>query len=221
MLLGARMFFESRRGNPPLPYDYAVEYIETDGLGAYINTGIVPVRGNSDVAVSFNYVSWNTSWVAASNNTAFGARGGTLTASRAFELSTHVGGGVFRTSNPTATISEFSVPLDHNIHDISLSYSGITFDGIGYSNSSSTLTQPVGDFCLGSSGTLSVTPSSNTERYFGNVRFYSCKIYTNGALLFDGIPVVANGVAGMYDSISGTVKTNAAATGTITAGPRV
>ena len=73
--------------------------------------------------------------------------------------------------------------------------------------------------CLGTRG--SFPASTNPQNFYTQTRFYDFKIYDGDNLVFDGIPVVANGVAGIYDSISGTVKTNAAATGTISAGPRV
>ena len=63
--------------------------------------------------------------------------------------------------------------------------------------------------------------STNPQNYHTQTRFFYFKMYSGADLVFDGIPVVANGLAGLYDSISGTVKTNAAATGTITAGPRI
>ena len=57
----------------------------------------------------------------------------------------------------------------------------------------------------------------------GHVKCAKFQIFDGeGNCKFNGIPVVdRNGVACMYDYISKTLKYNAAATGTITAGPRV
>lgn len=198
---------------PPLPYDYAVEYIETDGVASYIDTGIAPIYESSSISLSFKYASWNDVYSGVGLNTACGASPDNAVTRRVFSIGTHVTGNTFATTRPTIETGS-RPPLDKLIHDITMDSSGCLWDGVLFPSSAS-LTFTPSYFCLGTRGPVYVALS-----WFGNVRFYSCKIYTNNVLMFDGIPVVTNGVAGMYDSISGTVKTNAAATGTITAGPR-
>lgn len=210
----ARQFFE-RRGapTPPLPYDYAVEYIETDGVAAYIDTGITPIivdtgSGRSVVELSFAAQSL------ANQKTICGASFGTLGISLSFgiycQISTTVNRFTFRF--PNLTTDSPIQPADSRVHDVVLEDGTVVCDGATYQSSSSSAAQnPTSSFKIGWGG---------TPYGVSNARFYRCKIYTNNVLVFDGIPVVANGLAGLYDSVSGTVKTNAAATGTITAGPR-
>lgn len=103
-------------------------------------------------------------------------------------------------------------PADSLVHNVSLADGTVVCDGVMYQRAAGSATQnPTSSFKMGWAG---------TSYGVSNTRFYSCKIYTNNVLVFDGIPVVdSNGVACMYDSISKTLKYNAAETGTITAGP--
>lgn len=219
MLLGARMFFESRRGNPPLPYDYAVEYIETDGVASFIDTGITPTYESVvHATVQSISVPFPTNSSLASNPL-FGAASSSAAFTMNFALIAQTGKGVFKPAQPNILSSSSPPAYDNNIHDVIIGSGVFDFDGISLGANAISTSRTIGVFCLGSRGAIPVTP--NPQYGYTDTRFYSCKIYTNNVLVFDGIPVVANGLAGLYDSISGTVKTNAAATGTITAGPRV
>jgi hypothetical protein len=215
MLLGARQFFE-RRGapTPPLPYDYAVEYIETDGVASYIDTGITPIlvdtgSGRSVVELSFAAQSLSH------QKTICGASFDTSGVAFAFGLYCRITSSTNRIAFrcPNMVADSPIQPADSLVHDVSLADGTVVCDGVTYQPAVGVATQnPTSSFKMGWGG---------TSYGVSNARFYRCKIYTNNVLVFDGIPVVANGVAGIYDSISGTVKTNAAASGTITAGPRV
>lgn len=213
----ARQFFE-RRGapTPPLPYDYAVEYIETDGVASYINTGITPVLATYKVSTKFQVLSVGyPSMTALLGNNIFGAASGASPISQRMSFVALPEKSVFRTHNPNT--SEPYPAYDNNVHEISYGNSSLVFDGVSYVVEVRTIT--CGPMCLGTRG--SFPASTNPQNFYTQTRFYDFKIYDGDNLVFDGIPVVANGVAGLYDSISGTVKTNASATGTITAGPRV
>lgn len=217
MLLGARQFFE-RRGapTPPLPYDYAVEYIETDGVASYINTGITPVLATYKVSAKFQVLS--VSYPSMTNllgNNIFGAASGASPISQRMSFVAQPVNSVFRAQTPSNSSAPYPA-YDNNVHEISYGSSGLVFDGVSYAVTASTST--CGPMCLGTRGSF---PSSlNPQNFYTQTRFYDFKIYDGDNLVFNGIPVVANGLACLYDSISGTVKTNAAATGTITAGPR-
>ena len=200
---------------PPLPYDYAVEYIETDGVASYIDTGITPVMATCNVSTKFQVLSVaNPSQTSMVGNFVFGAALSAGGLSNRMAIVCQPPNGVFRSQTPS-TASNFP-PYDNAIHDVSLSIAGLVFDGVQYAVLQST--SVCGQMCLGTRGTIPA--SSNPQNSYTQTRFYDFKIYDGDNLVCDGIPVVANGVAGLYDSISGTVKTNAAATGTITAGPR-
>lgn len=199
---------------PPLPYDYAVEYIETDGVASYIDTGITPIyfdtgSGRSVVELTFSFQS------PVNQKVICGAPFGTIGLSFGFGMFGQISSTVDRITfrSPSLTTGSPLQPADSLIHDVSLQDGTVVCDGVTYQTPAGVASQnPISSFKMGWAG---------TSYGVSNARFYRCKIYTHNVLVFDGIPVVANGVAGIYDSISGTVKTNAAATGTITAGPRV
>lgn len=222
MLLGARQFFE-RRGapTPPLPYDYAVEYIETDGVASYIDTGITPLISASEVETKveakFQVISVAfPSLPNAQGNSIFGAAQAESTLRIRMMLYARPGTGYFMTANPPMA-SEPYPTYDNNVHEVSYSRSLLIFDGVQHAMSRISTT--CGVMCLGTRGAF--PSSTNPQNYYTQTRFYYFKMYSGTDLVFDGIPVVSNGEAGLYDSISGTFKGNAAATGTITAGPRV
>ena len=219
MLLGARQFFE-RRGAPvpPPPYDYAVEYIETDAVASYIDTGIAPHLATYKVSAKFQVLSVARPSMTDqfTGNFVFGAANGATSLGIRMSLIAQTGNSVFRARTPNDSSSPYPA-YDNNVHEISYGISGLVFDGVAYAVTASSAI--CGRLCLGTRG--AIPASSSPENYYTQTRFYYFKIYDGDNLVFDGIPVVANGMAGLYDSISGTVKTNAAATGTITAGPRV
>ena len=195
-------------------------YVESDGLGSYINTGITP-NTTSEIHIGFQVISvpfvgnessnYNSVWGACSTNSVWTAR---------LVLSVRDGGsGHFYPLNPTLTTGTTHPKYDHNIHDVSFKSGEMVWDGVslGLRNFNST---NIGNFCLGSRGTVEL--STNPQYGYTQTRFYSCKIYTNNVLVFDGIPVRKNGVAYIYDRVSGRLCGNAGATGTsITYGPDI
>lgn len=215
---GARQFFERRAApTPPLPYDYAVQYIETDGVASYIDTGITPVLATYKVTTKFQVLSVShPSMTSLLGNNIFGAASSASVLNQRMSFVAQPVNSVFRVQTPSNSSAPYPA-YDNNVHEVSYGNSGIVFDGVSYAVKASTST--CGPMCLGTRG--SFPASASPQNYYTQTRFYYFKMYSGTDLVFDGIPVVANGVAGMYDSISGTVKTNAAATGTITAGPRV
>lgn len=216
---GARQFFEKRGApTPPLPYDYAVEYIETDGVASYIDTGITPVfYGNptSSVEITFSVQRIGNS------ECMCGARYGGMSSGTflIFTVDTSTTNRI-QSIRPSLTSSSPISPIDNDIHTFSMKNGEVVVDGQIFSVAEFT-TNPTTPFMLGCGGDPALHPFTSSNYKPSNSRFYSCKIYTGGVLVFNGIPVVANGLAGLYDSISGAVKTNAAESGTITAGPRV
>ena len=202
---------------PPLPYDYAVEYIETDGVASYINTGITPVLATYKVSTKFQVLSVGyPELTSLLGNNVFGAASGAnaIMHTRMSFVAQPVNS-VFRCQTPNNASAPYPA-YDNSVHDVSYGNSGLVFDGVSYAVTASTST--CGPMCLGTRG--SFPASANPQNYYTQTRYYGFKIYDGDNLVFDGIPVVANGLAGLYDSISGTFKGNAAATGTITAGPR-
>ena len=215
MIKGTRMMM--KRG-APLPYDAEVEYVETDGLGAYIDTGITPSFDTSVVSLSFRYVTWNQSYELSGYNTICGASPDTTLTKRYYSVGSYVTNQVFVSVRPTMSDGDRPA-LDTDIHDIKMLSSEILWDGVVKPSIAAAATFPPGVFCLGSRGTDAVAPT-HPEYWFGNVRFYACKIHTGDVLVFDGIPVRKDGVAYMYDQVSGNLLGNAGASGTsVTYGP--
>lgn len=221
MLLGARQFFEKRGApTPPLPYDYAVEYIETDGVASYIDTGVIAGNDTFRWNLDFQVVS-RPSDTNALAGFVCGASIANLLTNRRFCLAISTSSDVFHFNVPNSS-NTVGPSFNLSRHTASCSWDGLSFDGESVAITS-TKPSVIGNssFCLGRWGREPyVINTSYSLRSYSNVRIYSCILRDNGAVVFNGAPVVANGMAGLYDSISGTVKFNAAASGTITAGPR-
>ena len=214
MPLGARQFFVARKATPPTPYDYEVEYIETDGTASYINTGVVP-SGDTQIFLQFALVS-HPQESAAIAQSLCGARSSAASLSgRRWVLAINTITSVFRCFNPTP--QEILPAIDFLRHSITISNAGIVFDETSYTTVGNSST--ANPFCIGKDGVVDLATGQHTQ--FANVRFYAVSLTENGKTIFAGKPVVANGNAGMYDSVSGTVKLNAGSGGAITAGPRV
>ena len=205
-----------------MPYDYVVEYIETDGVASYIDTGIV-TDVSSEVKVCFKVISvpYQSSGNAYAQNAICGARENTSPSGGArFNLGVNTLQLKFGFLRPALTNQEIAPQYDNDIHVVEMKDSLIKFDGQEFLSEHLDETEGfTHDFCLGKSG---VIDPNNASRYYSQTRFYSCSISSGGKRVFDGIPVVdSNGVACMYDYISKTLKYNAAETGTITAGPQI
>ncbi|MBP5795155.1 MAG: hypothetical protein J6W41_04025, partial [Alphaproteobacteria bacterium] len=72
-------------------------------------------------------------------------------------------------------------------------------------------------------GTYSSVGGTSVPAVFSHMDLYGIKIYNNGVLAFDGVPVKRNsdGVVGLYDNVSKTFKTNAEGSDALVAGPAV
>ena len=213
----ARQFFE-RRGapTPPLPYDYAVEYIETDGLGAYINTGVMPVHGSAGSVIHATVQSITVNVTNLTNltkNPLFGAASSAALTSMNYGLIAQPGtNNAFKTAFPSITSGMQFPQYDTNVHEVIIQDGLLVFDGVRYTLNSVLESRETGFFCLGSRGAIETV--SNSIEGYTNTRFYSCKIYTNNILVFDGIPVRKDGEGYMYDLVSGNCFGNAGASGT-------
>ena len=121
---------------------------------------------------------------------------------------------------PTITNNSPLTPIDRDIHLVDLYKASVVVDGVRYVSSGSVTANmnPVASYCLGASVVPSGTSASSN---YGAARFYSCKIYTGGVLVFDGIPVRKDGRGYIYDRISGRMCGNAGSAGSVTYGPDV
>ena len=194
-----------------VPYDAEVDFIETDGVGSYIDTGVFPVLVSDEysvVSVEFAFRSWRP------DNTNFicGARHGTTATATSFGIAAYASSAnkiyLFK---PTISASSPLNPIDTVRHKVSMRNGFAEIDGedISVSRDSNTSHNATSGFCLGTSGAPSMHPSGVAQ--FGNARFYSCKIVTGGVTVFDGRPVRKDGHGYIYDSISGSLLGNAGA----------
>lgn len=176
-----------------LPYDAEVEYLETDG-SAYINTGAKIYNDTSVVVVWYSNYS-------------------TSTASYFFGSDSSTDRFYFREYNGNASYSIGSWWLNTNIstvgtHTIEMSNNGISVDGTASSRTGAAKTGD-GNFCL-----FHVAAGNSPS----GMRCYSCKIYQNGVLVRDYIPVRVGTEGAMYDRVSGQLFRNAG-TGDFVLGP--
>lgn len=195
---------------PPLPYDYAVEYIETDGV-SFIDTGVQISGGGKLFKARFAFVgeAGYSGASTTSTNVLYAVHSGFVqewclpnALSPASGLSFDTSGNVFY------DIESATFP--------GAKYAKVNGSVVGTSTSSASVT------LAGKTYYISKYATVNDTGRLGKVKCSYFQIFDgNDNCLFDGTSVVSDGVAGMYDSISGTFKGNAAASGTITAGPIV
>ena len=115
---------------PPLPYDYAVEYIETDGVASYINTGITPVLSTSRIETEFQVISVPLpSLTTLLGNCIFGASSSPSVLNQRMTFVAQTGNSVFKTQAPNISSSSFPA-YDNNKHKIEFGNSGLIFDGV-------------------------------------------------------------------------------------------
>lgn len=174
-----------------LPSGYRkLEYIETADA-QYIDTGFIPDNNSRLIADLVSMLDDGY-------NDIFGCRN--TTSSRGFAFSTTTTKWRF---GHGATV-ETSVPWDTARHIVEIDKNVLSLDG----NVIHTATET--EFTCAYSLTLGAIKSSKV--YLGHTRFYSCKIYDNGAIVRDLVPCVnPSGVAGMYDKVGKVFYENAGA----------
>lgn len=208
MLIASRQFFTTKNN---LPY-YEVQWIETDGVASYINTGI---KSSYDMKIVLDF---QTMTLPTDVHSALcGARyDETLASGRRFAILVSQRYETFYAARPTVGASS-GFPFDTQRHVVTLDMGYMILDGV----SKETTVQPTDgfneDFTIGKDGVMDAATSPS--RCYGDARFYSVKIYKNNVLVFDGIPVKVGSNGCMYDNISKVVLSNAGS-GVITPGPK-
>lgn len=190
-----------------LPYDAELEYLESTGT-QWIDTGII---GGSSSKVEISASSSNT----ALNMGLFGSRNASLV--KAFIIWQRV-------TNTSVRFDFADNSANRVIANAAWDTSGFntvikdgpnnTLNGVaGANNATATFTceYPFYLFSINTAGTA----TSNAS-----VRIYSCKIWQNGVLVRDFIPVRKGTVGYMYDRVSGKLFGNAG-TGDFVLGPDV
>ena len=191
-----------------VPYAYKVEYIETDGVASYIDTGVKVSGGGKRFVARVAYIGatsssggdnvlyyvisgWNTEWCTSTYLTP------------ASGLSLDTSGDVFYEIESTTFAGNKSAKVD-----------GVV---VGTSTTANVVPQQNYNYCL----SVALNVSGAILRY-GKVRIGLFQVFdAEDKCLCNLIPVVdRDGVACMYDYVSKTLRYNAADSGTITAGPR-
>ena len=208
---GTGAFLYGKDKNPL--YAAEVDYIETDGIASYIDT-LVHSSETLNIQMRFSLVSFPQEVTSTAVRSLCGARAAAGFASgKCYALcvdnKSNENNIIFRAYSPNASV-ESSPQVDFLIHDVSLSKTTYTFDGVPYvvdgyiSNTTNT-------FCIGKDG--SMDSKTQQEKQYANARFYALKIFDNGTLVFDGVPIriIRNGkfVGAMYDRVTNTVLENA------------
>ena len=196
----------------PRPYAYKVQYIETDGVASYIDTGI-PADG-SDVKLVFNFAFvGEDSSIGNMGNLLFGIQSGW---------------NIIRCDKTYITPANYTFDTDGNtFYECEMQY----FAGDRYSKVNGTTVNtntgtgvaavdanyPIGAYYA----KANESADTNITRV-GRVKCAKFLAFDKeGNCILNLIPVVdRNGVACMYDYVTKTLKYNAASSGTITAGPR-
>ena len=178
----------------PLPYDSEVEYLESTGT-QYINTGVTP---SSNLTISATLCKTDTA-----SGFLFGARQANATNSfclASFSSYARVDfGGIGKTSGQTK-IGEI---CDSNMHTISVAYPTITLDG------AATTMATASSFSLSKDIVLFANNTNGTIAAYSGVRIAAFKIWDNGVLVRDYVPVRVGTVGYLYDRVSGQLYGNA------------
>jgi len=203
-------------GGNILPSGYTqLKYLESTGT-QYIDTGII-LNADSKIETKFKVINY------LGNNAVFGASNGAYHYNGEISFFYHnptskmlVFEPVVPTSNASSNVltqpsfdlnTDYAISMDKNL--LKINYPLYSYATNWYS---------------GYQGTRSVymfaTNRGDTSWIGGDTIIYYFKIYNNDDLVFNGIPARRNSdnVLGIYDTVSGTFKTNAG-TGTFTAGP--
>lgn len=184
-----------------LPYDAEVEYLESTGT-QYINTGIY---ANNDTAVDVV-----CKYTQAFNDNAAVSMDAGNNATRAFTIEQYNNRIYFSFSNSTTQ----NASLQSSWNQISASQSGLIVNGTSVGVSQVPAFQceyPLFMFCYGRKGAPII---------YGKWQIASCKIYQNGVLVRDYIPVRVGSVGYLYDRVSGALFGNMG-TGDFVVGPDI
>lgn len=193
----------------PRPYAYKVQYIETDGVASYIDTGVTADGFDFKLKFNFAFVG-DTDTVGGTNVMYLLNKGWTVVSCLSNGVIVPASGFTFDTTGNVF----YECEVQWFIGDKYAKVDGTTLA----TSSTTTVFDPNKNFVIGAN-----TNSSSGIKSVGHVKCAKFQIFDNdGNCKFNGIPVVdRNGVSCMYDYISKTLKYNAASSGMITAGPPI
>ena len=191
-----------------LPSGYTpLEYIESTG-SQYVDTGFKPNQ-DTRVVCDFQVIGTATTW-----RSIFGTRNNTSNANTfAFWIDGSGKFGSFYT--PSGSIAYFPTTLSatgRHVVDMNKNVSTIGADVV---------TQTYQTISCGYSLYLFAVNTANTAEHYCPVRIYSCKVFDNGTIIRDYLPVQrSDGEVGLLDQVNFVFYPDAAGVGFV-AGPEV
>ena len=209
MMLGARTAAWTKSG-APLPYDAEVEYLESTGT-QYIDTGVFASLNTSvDIKAQFTEL-FNVNALIAMDNGYGTKESFVLEYYSKFGICLSIGG-----ASPYWRTTTVMTVVTNTWYDISAGRASATVNGVRFARE------------YGSGNPVSFSPLHHLYMFafgrkgapiiFGKARIAYSKIYDNGVLLRDFIPVRVGSVGYMYDKVSGQLFRNAG-TGAFILGP--
>lgn len=184
-----------------LPTGYQqLDYVESSGA-EYIDTGFVP-DGNTRVVCDFQMMT-----AFSGSAGVFGARTSGTSQLYAFF---HIGTNAFRTDY-YGSVPQFSVTNDQARMTVDKNKNVTVMDGVTTTSTASTVS-------TGYSMWLFAVNNEGSLYCPATVRIYSCKIYDNGTLVRDFVPIrsAMQARVGLYDAVNGVAYYPS--TGSLTAG---
>ena len=186
---------------------YTLQYLDAP-RNAYIDTGFAP-NNNTRVVLDITVRNTAESWFGVSDDSS-----GNYWKTKVFAVSRDPGsvytgfGNDGGGTNPNVDMGRHTIDYDKGL----LKVDGSTYYDRSTSGQTFQLTHSIYLFAHSKNGAL-VIKNNNPP-----IRLHSCKIYDNGTLVRDYVPVQDNGYVCLYDRVNGTYATNRGS-GSFTAGP--
>jgi len=188
------------------PYDYEVEWLESDG-NSYIATGYSIAKGPFGIDATFSSTKTRGTVIAANKSSAYLMAGIKFTAGSREWITVAWNGGQNSDSYVASYANKTRVYIGedgrYDVNDGAFSGT-LTQAGTVSCNS---------QICLFATSFTSITPTAS------GTRIYSAHIFRSGDFDLDFIPVVKSNEGMMYDKVSGKLFRNAG-TGSFIVGPR-
>ena len=174
-----------------------LEYIESTGT-QYIDTGVTPTQ-YTKIEVDFELTT--------TTQQTYTALFGTQNADSGYPGCLFFCGSTYTIRFGTQQLNTTSgININTNRHTAEISFNNFIFDNVTYTGTNTFTTaiaNPIYIFCRNSGG----SPFSNS---YAKAKIYSFKLYDNGTLVRDFIPVLKNttGEAGLLDKVNGVFYGN-------------
>lgn len=201
------------------PYDYELDWVQTDGAASYFDLGFVPNTQGTSLEANVMVVKLAVEETSGACNGLWGACTGPsktadLSYTHAMRWTSSRGYSNFF-AYPTATIhsdderhysigEKVNIVIDNENKTIAVNGKSAVF--------TNTVEKELANLCLG-------TSYPGEAKLFCGVRFYSFHCWNSNGDIRDLIPVMKDGVPGLWDKVEGKFYSNAGS-GTIVAGPR-